>query len=283
MHAILSSFGQSVSRDILRKTASDVDVVFLFGCQRSGTFMTAGIFGGDDRARVYNERSIISFRGEKRLRLNPLPGVRRHLARNRPKLSVLRPLVESQRALELLEYFPVARAFWIYRNHQDVLASNLAKFGASNANRDLGPLMRGDLRNWRAEGVDPETARLVRDLHRRYPDPMSAAALFWYLRNALFFSQALDRHARVLLIKYEDLVADPGQVVRRMYGFIGWPFPGEHVIAHVNGRSVGRGQGSVPRREVDALCKALGSRLESIYRAQVLRLDMEAASLAVTG
>ena len=47
----------------------------------------------------------------------------------------------------------------------------------------------------------------------------------WYLRNDLFFDLHADTRPDVLLVLYEDLVANPQQHVPRVFNFIGMPLP----------------------------------------------------------
>jgi hypothetical protein len=85
--------------------------LFIVGCQRSGTTLMNWIFEGDLNAKVYPEVSKLSSEDpRKQLRLNPLPKVKAVLDKDRAPLIILKPLVESQNTLQLLDYFEDSKA-----------------------------------------------------------------------------------------------------------------------------------------------------------------------------
>jgi sulfotransferase family protein len=55
-------------------------------------------------------------------------------------------------------------------------------------------------------------------------DPHTAAALFWYARNDLYFRLGLDVRDDVLLIAYQDMVEDPETAARRVCAFLELPY-----------------------------------------------------------
>lgn len=97
--------------------------------------------------------------------------------------------------------------------------------------------------------------------------PDSAAALFWAVRNGLFFSLGLDRRDDVLLLSYDDLVADPEATMRRLCAFIGFPYRPQ-LCAHVERRtSHGSRRLDIDPR-VRELCDRMGDRLAAVMREQ---------------
>ena len=54
-------------------------------------------------------------------------------------------------------------------------------------------------------------------------DPHTAAALFWYVRNDLFFRLGLDRRDDVLLVSYASMVAGPHAEAERICAFLDLP------------------------------------------------------------
>jgi len=164
-------------------------VVFIVGCQRSGTSMLHHLLRQDRETVTYDELSPLSTRDAAAgLRWKPLPEVRQRILADRSPLVVTKPLVESQRLAELLDLFPSTRGIWMYRHFADVAVSNVKHFPAGTGLRDLRPIVDDDRTNWRAENLDPAAARVVRDLYREDLGPHDVAALFWYARNSLFFS-----------------------------------------------------------------------------------------------
>ncbi|MCB0187535.1 MAG: hypothetical protein KDE31_24875, partial [Caldilineaceae bacterium] len=188
------------------KRPANPSILPIFGCQRSGTSLLTRVFFRDLNAKVYRETSALSSSDQesqrRKLRMNSLDEIKQILGRDRASLIVLKPLVESQRAPEILRCFPNARALWLYRHYKDVAASNLQAFGMDNGINDLRPIVRGESQNWRSEGTSAETREQVSKFFHETMNPYDAAALFWYARNRLFFELALDTNERVRLCQY---------------------------------------------------------------------------------
>lgn len=243
-------------------------ILFLFACQRSGTTVTLRIFERDARAGVFGEVSALSSQDSvDRLRLDPLPEVRRILDSTRCGFVVVKPLVESQRAHELLSFFPTSYGLWMVRHYRDVATSNLARFGVDNGVANLRPLVAGDPANWRSEAVPDDLRDLVRGFFSESMNPLDAAALFWYVRNELLRRQDLGE--RVLLCKYEDFVTHPRDGLRRIYAHIGEDYPGDRVLTEVAASSIGKGRRGEIDPRIESLCEDLLETLDARYRAQI--------------
>jgi hypothetical protein len=249
-------------------------LLFILGCQRSGTTLMTRIFERDWDAWVFHESSRLSSDdAEHRMRLNELAKVKAVLASANYPLLVAKPLVESQQARRLLEYFPHARVLWLYRHYHDVVASDLNRFGLHNGIRNLRPIVERDQTNWRAQNVDAATRSTIEMHFRDDMNPYDAAALFWFCRNMHYLEGRLDDASvsdRVMLLRYEELVQNPEDVMRRVYRFVGRPFPGPGAIGQVHDRSVAKGHGIPLSPEIAALCKSLLDRLDALahYRQQ---------------
>jgi hypothetical protein len=243
-------------------------VLLIVGCQRSGTTMMNDLFQRDRDAKVYREMSVLSSEDRKEnLRLNPLPSVRRALFSHRVPLVVFKPLVESQNVVSLLNELEGSKALWMYRHYKDVAYSNMKKFGRENGIRDLRPIVRGETSDWRAEKVSEETRALVGRLFSEQMNGADAAALFWYARNRFYFDLDLANEKRVLLCRYEDMAADPASFMRRIYDFVGVPYPGDRIVAPVHPRSIRKGSDLAIGPETAAVCEDLWNRLEETYRS----------------
>lgn len=241
--------------------------LFIFGCQRSGTTMLSDLFALDPESDVYPEQSSLGAADDpKRLRLGPLPEVAAALGRNAAPLVVVKPLVESQRAAEILAVDPRWRAVWLYRDVRDVVLSNSQMFGKDNGYDDLAPIVEG-YRDWRADGLPDDLVDQIRTLHAAGLARHDAAALFWVARNRHFFTQGLDREPRVRLCRYEALVADPLGEMRRLYDMLGRPMPEQIANNKVFSSSVGRGGELTLSEPVRALCAETLERLDAAARA----------------
>ncbi len=252
----------------------DKTIVPILGIQRSGTSMLYWVFERDLNVKVYRESSeLSSLDSVGHIRLNPLPSVREEIDRHHVPMVVFKPLVESQRAHELMAAFPGCRVLWSYRHYQDVAVSNLKAFGTDNGMRDLQPLLDNDPDNWRSQNSSEETRETLRRYCSAEVSPLDAAALFWWARMQLYFEQELDKNPKVLLNRYEDLAENPAQVMRRTYAFLGQPYPGDDIVRDVNPRSVGKGRGSRLSPAVDGLCGEMLERLDRLNEASVAAMD----------
>jgi len=242
----------------------DKTVLFIVGCQRSGTSMIHHLFRLDWDTVTYDEVSPLSCLDPvEGLRLNPLTEVKARILADRAPLVVYKPLVESQNLNILLDLFPVAKAVWMYRDFRAVVLSNLKYFGRDTGHRDLVPIIEGNTSNWRAEKLAESDRDIIRDIYSTDMDPNDAAALFWYARNSLFFSRGFHSDDRVRTCRYGDLVTRPAGVMAEAYGFLGHPYPGDRIVADVFTGSQGRGRDLELSPPVLELCEGMLARLDS--------------------
>lgn len=240
-------------------------LVFIVGCQRSGTSLMAEIFERDFRSKVYGEFSELSSNDPKGLRFNELYSVKETIKQVGMRLVVMKPLVESQHLNRLLDYFDSSKAIWMYRHYKDVVSSNLKKFGMDNGVKDIRPMVYNSSDNWRSENVSEHTREVLARYFSESMSPYDAAALFWYARNRLFVELDLESDLRVAICKYEDLVTKPQEKVKEMYGFIELDYPGAWVLPAVHASSVGKGKSVPLSPEIEELCDDLYCQLEKTY------------------
>jgi hypothetical protein len=251
-------------RAIPRRHSGPKTLVIIHGCQRSGTSMLYWIFEHDLRAKIYREASKLSSDdATERIRLNPLPAVQETVAKDRQPFIVIKPLVESQRAAELLNYFPDSKIIWLYRHYEDVASSNLKAFSRQQGIEDLRPIVLRQPHNWRSENVSEETRQTIRHFFAEEMNPYDAAALFWYARNRLFFEQGLAHQPRVRLCRYEELVRAPVGVMRHLYAFIGLSYPGDHIVKAVHSHAVEKERRFQLSAAVELLCAEMLEQLDT--------------------
>lgn len=250
------------------KNSSDEgqQILFIVGCQRSGTSMITKIFENDMDTRVFYEFSSLSSQDKiKGLRLNALDDVAMQIKRSKSPLVISKPLVESQRIDSILESFPTAKAMWMYRHYTDVVSSNLKRWGPQNGISDIRYIALEDKANWRSEGASPEVTRVIKNYFSEKMNPHDAAALFWYARNALFFDLSLSYHCNVALCKYEELVKQPDIIMTRLYQYLDRPYPGAQITQMVSGSSVGKGRNVDLSPEIESLCADMLVKLDEAY------------------
>lgn len=223
-------------------------IIFIFGCQRSGTTLLTHVFDQLPYSCVFGEYSPLSSEDPERLRLNQLDIVKVAIESSPAPLIVCKPLVESQRALEIMEYFEDAQAIWLYRDYRDVASSNLKKFGPDEGARDnIRPVCDPDYaisssRTWLSENVSTESQNLIEQYYHPEMNPADAATLFWYLRNEHYFSQKLNTHNRVYLFNYDQFVNQSSEMLESLFRQMNIPFTlPSHIYRDIHNESIRKG------------------------------------------
>jgi hypothetical protein len=197
-------------------------VVFVVGAQRSGTRLPLEVFDQSPQISTFSEGTDPFFDG---VLLRPLPRVEALIHRSASPVIALKPICETHRTNELLDRFPASRAVWIFRHFEDTVNSATLKWNSGRAVvRRLARREFGE-REWRAGGLTEEKLRLAASVYHEGMSEHEANAFMWYLRNALFFELRANERNDVLLVRYEDLVAEPHEYFARIFAFIGVPVP----------------------------------------------------------
>lgn len=253
-------------------------ILFIMGCQRSGTSLLTRVFVRDLNAIVYRESSSLSSDDPLKLRLNELANVDAQFARHRAELIVAKPLVESQNAITLLERFPNSHSLWAYRHYKDVAASSLKAFGDDVGIEDLRPFIQNDQSNWRSQNSSAETRSIIQKHFSEKMNKHDAAALFWFARNQLFFEQGLDAHPRVTLLRYEEFVMDPPSSINKIYNFLKIHFPGKQILKEVHAKSVKKGNDIDLSPEIETACQNLYQKLNTHYFTKMESAQLQPAT-----
>jgi putative inorganic carbon (HCO3(-)) transporter len=255
---------KDLNRILLSHDTDEKQVLFILGSQRSGTTLMTKILEKDWTAKVYPEHSELSSDDTlDGLRLNSFPKVYRVISRNRYPLVVLKPLVESQNIDKLIKSFPGSKVVWMLRHYKDVAASNLERFGIDNGIKNLRYIATNQNDNWRTERLPAYVTKIVKSQFSETMNPYDAAALFWFIRNTIYFTHNLDKEPAVYVCYYSDLVEQPGIVMKEIYTFTGHPYPGDQIVIDVFKSSVGRGQHIELSPAIEKLCQAMWNQFES--------------------
>ncbi len=273
MRNALTKRARRVSKHVYQslrwRTLDRPQLLMIVGCQRSGTTLMSRLFDADRDCRVFGEFSMLSSVGKDGIRLNPLPDVAAVISRVPAPLVVMKPLVETQRVRTLLNYFPNAKALFMYRRYTDVASSDLRKFGPRNAIDNIRPIALGDTHNWRSAGATPLVREHVARFFSDSMNPNDAAALFWFARNQLYYDLELATHGQVMLCRYEHLATEPSALMQRVYDFAGVACPDLTHTRQVHSSSVSKGKSLELLPEVRALCEQLQARLDTQYELRV--------------
>ncbi|MEM7330565.1 MAG: sulfotransferase [Chloroflexota bacterium] len=245
-------------------TGSGIDnLLFIFGCQRSGTTITQRIFEQDWNTKIYPEvASHLSKQDTKLgLRLDPVSDLKHEFSKQKAPFVITKPLVESQNAQTLLKSFPGSKALWMYRHYGDVAASKLKKSGMMSGVGDLRYIHKDVPNDWRNDQISDEVRHLVNQYFSEDMDGFDAAALYWYVRNQFYFQQDLANSPNVMLVRYDDLVGDSANTIKRIYNFLERPFPGENILIDVHKKSIGKGKHVSVSPSIQALCDTMFQNL----------------------
>jgi hypothetical protein len=242
--------------------------VWLVGVQRSGTNMVVQGLTASPEFEVHNENDRRAF---DHFRLRPDPVVLDIVLSSRHRFVLFKPLCDSHRVDDLLALdTPMpGRAIWAYRSVDDRVRSALAKFGDANL-QVLRQIADGrGAGRWQAQRLSPASIDLIESFDYDRITPASAAALFWVVRNSLYFDLALDQRSDVLLSSYDALVGDPAAAMHQLCRFLGVEWT-PRLAAHVEPR-----QARMPELQLDAriraACDDLTERLENA-RVATLRV-----------
>ena len=238
--------------------------VLLVGLQRSGTNMLVRGLERSPEFAVYNENHPAAFH---RFRLRPDPVVRALVDRSRHPYVLLKPLCDSHRTAELLDGLGTrleGRALWAYRSVDGRTRSALAKFGDANL-QALRAIAAGDRDRWEAQRLSPASLELIAGFDWPRTGAASAAALFWYVRNRLYFELGLADRADVLLVSYDAMTTDPPAEMRRICEFLGFPYD-DRLVAQVAPRAPASRAPLDVHPDVRARCQELAGQLEAARR-----------------
>ncbi len=195
--------------------------IFIVGLQRSGTNMLLRAFSEAPEAEIHNESG--NSRAFERWHLREDEVVRSLVRHSRHRCIVFKALEDSHRVVHLMDELSTApgRTIWIYRHVADRVTSVYAKWPGTAGY--LGKRIADGVRSTTA-GLSDEHLALVESLDPDALSPASGAALYWFVRNALFFDLGLDQRSDVALVSYERFVADPVPQMRRLCELAGIPF-----------------------------------------------------------
>ena len=270
--AIRKTWWRLTQRD--RKETSPAPL-FLVGVQRSGTNLLAHGLDELPEFRVYNEGNTKAFDN---YRIRALPTIEALVGKSGAKFVLFKPLCDSHRTVEMLDYFGTrARAIWAYRSVDGRVRSAVAKFGDSNL-RVLRAFAAGKEQQpwntWQIAGLSDENADFVRSFDLDALTAESGAALFWYVRNALYFELGLHQRTDTTLVNYDELLAEPERVAIGACRFLDVPYRSA-MIASIDPRRPSKRPPLPVDPRIRERCTALKERLDATCSAQMTQLTGE--------
>lgn len=266
----MSRLSKFVNRNVLRSKKTlwgivnnhspDATPVFVFGAQRSGTTMLMDCFDRSMEIEVFGEDS----KAMMNYRIRPNGEIEDLIRASRHRHIVFKPLTDSHRVGELLSLSEGAKAIWVFRRVEDRVNSSVAKFGDHNL-QILTEFSKGAGRDrWQAQGLSAADFDWICSFDYSSMSPYAASALFWYLRNSLFFSQNLECNDLVLPLAYEDLASNPRETMQKICAFIGATYR-PAMVEQIHARSIGRREPKIPP-EIMEICVPVYERLYALQQ-----------------
>ena len=277
--AIRKSWWRLTQRD---REAAPPAPLFLVGVQRSGTNLLAHGLDELPEFHVYNEGNTKAF---DHYRLRALPAIGALVGQSGARFVLFKPLCDSHRTAEMLEHFGArARAIWAYRDVDGRVRSAVAKFGDSNL-RVLRAFAAGETQKrwntWQIDGLSTESAAFIRSFDFNGMSAESAAALFWYVRNALFFELGLHQRADTALVDYDEFLSEPRRVAVGLCSFLDVPYRNAMIAGIDPRRPMLRPPLPIDPR-IRERCTALKERLDAACSAQHAQLSGERTAARTT-
>jgi hypothetical protein len=240
------------------------------GVQRSGTNMMVRGFRLSPEFEVHNEDDRQAF---DRFRLRSDAVIRALVERSGHAYVLFKPLCDSHRVPELLDELGTpsrGRAIWIYRAVEGRVRSAVAAFGANNL-EVLSDIAAGrGLDRWQAQGLSDASLHLIRGFDYSELTPEDGAALFWLVRNSLYFDHGLHDRDDVMLVSYDTFVAEPEPTMRLLCRFLGFPYS-ERLVEHVERRPPRSRAPLALHPDIARRCDELQHRLDAAAAAKADR------------
>lgn len=201
----------------------DTKIIFIFGCQRSGTTIIQKIIslnplikyhGEGDEPYFFDENSDDAFRLKKE------DEIKQYIHNECHEYIALKPLYESHRALELMSSHKGSKGLWIFRDYNEVINSHLGYYNI-NAIDYIRPVFKSAQSNWKNEYISDNVKTLLHELSVDELSDADAYALFWLLRNSIYLDIHSKHNDNILLINYTNLLEMPEQQTTMIFDFLG--------------------------------------------------------------
>ena len=242
-------------------------VALLAGVHRSGTNSMLGMLDQSLETTIFREGDARAFDD---YMMRDEATIRGLIAASKTPLVVVKALHEADRLTDLMEAFQPEGgkvfALWPFRNWRDVVNSLVRRW--PTARNAIDEIVAGTgVGEWRGLGVTDATREKIASVYRPDINNETANALFWLIRNELFFDQALEKAGNVRLLNYDAMAPDPPSEIAPLCAFLGLTMT-PRMAGAIHAKSLGRDAPPDVEPAAAILCDAMHERLLAAWRAQ---------------
>lgn len=183
-------------------------VIWIFGCQRSGTTFLENIFRHDLNSSVFGEFSELTI-GHRKTTLKDNRLIKKVVLSKNAKYTVIRPLYESDNANDLLDLFSGSVGVWCFREPIAVVDSMMRKWG--NQFFEISKEVESNTKDyWRLEEKIKFISQSAQgNIAEQY-------AQFWLLRNKIPFDLGLHKNSKYFFLDYNTLISNPREAIKNI-------------------------------------------------------------------
>jgi hypothetical protein len=238
---------------------------FLIGCGRSGTSMLVHQLNKSFWVELYNEDNPDAF---EKWRLRDLSIIDDLIERSYAAVILFKPILNTHQTHLLMARYPDAKFIFTFRHFNDVVNSSLKRFGRMNRIGHVNSWVSDDFNEFKAAPPPDRIKYLVRELWKPGLKPEDGGAMYWLFYNQLYYDLELDQSDRVMLIRYESVVAEPVRYFQALSNFLGLAYDSD-LAEGVFASSVRRESAPQIDPEIRRTCDALWERLSADEREKL--------------
>lgn len=248
---------QQVGLRITNPTHQSIPV-FLVGCGRSGTNMLVRRLSRSWQVDTFNEGNPAAFDN---WRIKNDQTIQQLVQQSHTPIVLFKPILDTFQARRFLEAFDKAKIIFAYRHYTGVVDSGLRRFGENNWNRYVEQWVTTDFVDFAQAPLPEATKQAIRSLWRPDLSPAGGYALYWLLRNRLYFDLELIHDTRVKAVQYEQMVRQPKQEFRELCRWLGI-FYSRRFPAGIHTSSLKKEVPNIPH-DIRQACNQLWDRLSN--------------------
>ncbi len=233
--------------------------VFIMGCGRSGTRMMLNILERDERIQVLRENDPKIARNYLLIK----EFIRPAIDSCRAPVLLMKPILNSFEASNLLSEYDQAKAIWIFRNYKDMAASSVKKFESRVSGYIKKIVELGTGNNWVSSGIPDDTLKKLRGIDTSGFNNHDWMCLIWWSVNLTVFKDKLYKNKRFLLLNYDRMVHNPNLYFKKVYDFIGISRRLKD-LNYIHSKSIGKGSSIKIQPIVNKMCLELSKDLIAV-------------------